>query len=326
MPKGKKRVNKKKVKSEESKEFYPKVASASTEFEKEKTDISLVKLLNYNLLFFIPVLIAAIVALKVGDFTTGYFQASPAIIAKILMVPLMATIFLFVVPFIRNREKVAGIRYSIVGFFVVGTGITLPSLLSGQPSLFLQMFNYFGMYILVTFIYAPEVLGIERHLRDWFKHHKQLLIMGIYMSIVMFNVLGFGFLYHDIYADRPDVNTFNFPENENPSMSTFMYFSVVTFTTTGYGEITPASPAARLLYSMEAIMGLVINVLFIAILLVFISNAEYLSQKKEKDDLKTAEKMIIKEEKELRKVEKEVAEVRREEGFFMKMVKKFFKK
>ncbi|HII72462.1 TPA: two pore domain potassium channel family protein [Candidatus Woesearchaeota archaeon] len=304
----------------------PKVASASTGFEQDKKDVSLVKLLNYNLLFFIPVLIAAIVSLKIGDYTKDFFMASPHIIAKILMIPFITVIFLLVVPFIRDREKIAGIRYSILAFFLVGIGITLPSMLQGHPSLFLQMFNYFGTYILVTFIYAPEVLGIERHLRDWFKHHKQLLIMAIYLSIVLLNVLGFGFLYHDIYEDAKDVTAFNMADGEKPGLWTFVYFSIVTFTTTGYGEITPASPAARLLFSMEAIYGLIINVLFIAILLVFVSNAEYLAQRKEKEDLKQAEMMIEKEEKELKKVEKEVEEVKKEEGFFEILLKKLFNK
>ena len=36
---------------------------------------------------------------------------------------------------------------------------------------------------------------------------------------------------------------------------TSLYFSFVTLTTLGYGDITPTSPAARMLAVVEAIMG-----------------------------------------------------------------------
>ncbi|MFC1723144.1 potassium channel family protein [Nanoarchaeota archaeon] len=317
MPKGKKkRVKKKSV---------PHVVSAS-DFDSSKTDISIVKLINYNLLFFVPLLVAAIIALKIGDLTSDFFMASPHIVAKILMLPFITVIFLLVVPFIRNREKIAGIRYSIFAMFIVGLGITLPSATQGNYSLLLQITNYMGIYILATFFYAPEVLGIPKHIRDWFKQHKQLLIVGIYLSIVMLNIIGFGFLYFDIYTDRPDVTTFHFGADEKPTIFTFQYFSIVTFSTTGYGEITPASPAARLLYSMEAILGMVINVLFIAILLVFVSNAEYLSQQKEQIEVEETEKLLKKEEKELKKVERDVKRVEEKENFFMGFMNKWFKK
>ena len=178
----------------------------------------------------------------------------------------------------------------------------------------------------MTFFFCPEVLGIERNIRDWFKHRKQVYIIAIYISIVFLYVTGFGSIYHDIYTDPRNPDAFEFSIDKEPTLASFVYYSMVSFTTTGYGEILPVSTAARLVFFMESLLGLVLNVLFIAILLVFVSNAEFLSRKKEEKEVeavvKKEEEEIKKEERELKKVEKEVEEVKKEEGF----IAKFFRK
>jgi len=51
---------------------------------------------------------------------------------------------------------------------------------------------------------------------------------------------------------------------EVDALATFLYFSLVTFTTLGYGDISPAAPAARLLCSFEAVIGQLFVAVFIA--------------------------------------------------------------
>ncbi|MBW2971768.1 potassium channel family protein [Candidatus Woesearchaeota archaeon] len=300
------------------------------DLDKDKTDISLLKLVNYNLLFFIPLMVFLLFALKIGTVYSDYFEASPGIIAKVFMVPFMALLFFFIIPFIRDREKIAGIRYSIIAFFIIGIGMTLPSALKGDYSLLFTIPNYFGSYILITFIFCPEVLGIERTLRDWFEHRKQLSIVAIYLSIVLLYVIGFGTLYYDIYTDPANPAAFSLSVDKEPGVPSFIYYSMVSFTTTGYGEILPVSTAARLVFFMEALLGLVVNVLFIAILLVFISNAEFLSQRREEVEIerevKKEEKVLKKEEAEIKKVEKEIKEVEREEGLVDRILNVFVPK
>jgi voltage-gated potassium channel len=295
--------------------------------EKGKKDISLLKLINYNLIVFIPVLIFTLVALKIGSVYSDYFEASPGIITKIFMVPFMVIVFFFLIPYIRDREKIEGIRYSLLAFLIIGIGLTLPSALKGNTGLILTLPNYFASYLLLTFFFCPEVLGIERTIRDWFKHRKHMSIVAIYVSIVLLYVIGFGTLYYDIYNDPVNPNAFSFSVDKEPGLASFIYYSMVSFTTTGYGEMLPVSTAARLVFFMEGLVGLIVNVLFIAILLVFISNAEFLSQKAEETKLvkKVEEEAeeLKKEAKEIRKVEKEVAEVKERESaltrFFRRM-------
>jgi len=63
-----------------------------------------------------------------------------------------------------------------------------------------------------------------------------------------------------------DLNAFIHNLNGNPSYSQFvrmLYFSVVTITTLGFGDIVPVSTNARLLVSLESILGIILIGLFL---------------------------------------------------------------
>jgi voltage-gated potassium channel Kch len=47
-------------------------------------------------------------------------------------------------------------------------------------------------------------------------------------------------------------------------LHTFLYFSMITLTTLGYGDISPVSPIARTLCSVEAVVGQLYVAIFIA--------------------------------------------------------------
>jgi len=51
---------------------------------------------------------------------------------------------------------------------------------------------------------------------------------------------------------------------EVDALAFLLYFSVVTLTTLGYGDIAPAVPAARMLCSLEAVIGQLFVAVFIA--------------------------------------------------------------
>ena len=141
------------VKKEE-KSMLSKVVSATLpehDTEAGKKNISVMKLVNYNLIFFIPMMVFILFAMKIGAVYSDYFEASAGITAKIFMVPFMTLLFFFIVPFIRDREKIAGIRYSILAFMIIGLGITLPSAIKGSLSLIFAIPTYFGSYVLLPF-------------------------------------------------------------------------------------------------------------------------------------------------------------------------------
>jgi hypothetical protein len=78
------------------------------------------------------------------------------------------------------------------------------------------------------------------------------LILGLIWAM-MFSMLdrstpgAFSGLIHDSASDVS--------ANEGPQIGLFTYYSFVTLTTLGYGDVTPVSPAARTLSWLEAVTG-----------------------------------------------------------------------
>ena len=83
-----------------------------------------------------------------------------------------------------------------------------------------------------------------------------------------------GLLWASAYAIviHYDANAIFINPSNNPDGTTgfgdLVYYSLTTLTSTGYGEITPVSPAARALAMLQQIVG----VLFVAILISRLTN------------------------------------------------------
>ena len=94
---------------------------------------------------------------------------------------------------------------------------------------------------------------------------KYVTVHLIYGSICVYFLIGlsWGFLYNMIEIANPgsfsgshpyimgDINSVNNSKN----LSNFIYYSFITLTTLGYGDITPQTPPAQNLSSFEAIVG-----------------------------------------------------------------------
>lgn len=250
-------------------------------------EISITKLIFYNLLFFIPIVAFLFLARLIAGYVNMQFHTTKMVASQVIMFFMTLAFFFLVIPFIRKRENVRGVRYALFGFLIVAVFLTLPALiLQKNPNLLFMEMPHIASYILLTFIYSPEVLGMDIDISKWFKHYKQLLVIIIYCSIVLLYVAGFGWIYYNIALS--DSNAFSYSNEENIDYPTYLYFSVISFTTIGYGDITPVSPAARFLVSTEAIIGAIVNVIFIAILFVYISNFQAFIKeiKKEEEAIK----------------------------------------
>jgi len=73
--------------------------------------------------------------------------------------------------------------------------------------------------------------------------------------------VAFQFVFHTVDALLPG----GFFGSPKPSTA-FMYFSLTTVTTVGYGDLAPASDVGRLLATVEALLGQVFLVTFVALL------------------------------------------------------------
>lgn len=261
-------------------------------------EITLKKLVFYNLLFFVPIITFMIISRIAAEVISPYFETTTGITTKILMVFFTLMLFFLIIPYIRKRESINGVRYSLVGFLIVAIGLTIPSIIIERDlSLLLIEMPHIATYLLLTFIYCPEVLGMDIDISKWFKHNKQLFIILVYCSIVIFYVAGFGEIYHSMATADP--GAFSYSIDKPAEYSRYLYFSIISFTTIGYGDITPVSAGARFLVCVEAILGSIVNVIFIAILFVYVSNFQAFLR-----GLKEEEKIIEKEEKEIKSLAK----------------------
>ena len=105
-----------------------------------------------------------------------------------------------------------------------------------------------------------------------------IIAAGISVYLFFGNICGF------IYAiiARVDSNAFNIPETTASylgdsliDLSSSMYFSFVTLTTLGYGDITPINDFARSLAFLEAATGQIyLTVLIASLVGIHISTSE----------------------------------------------------
>ena len=270
-------------------------------------EITVFKLIFYNILFFVPITLSLVLSLIMARYVHGYFQTSNLVVAKVLMIFFSFITFVFIIPYIRKRESVMGLRLSLLVFLILAIFTTVPSALRGNVGLLLNQLTHIASYIFLAFVYSPEVLGVDRNITDWFKHHRQLIIVVLYVAIVLFYVMGFGWMFYETYLDN--ANSFAIPAGSKPTYGTFMYYSIISFATIGYGEIYPQTTMAKFIAGTEAVVGMVINVVFIAILLVYISNLQQIGQlrreeEREAREIRKLEKEELKEEKELKRIER----------------------
>lgn len=270
-----------------------------------KNELTITKLITYNLMFLIPIGIALFLSNIIGKGLASVLQASPGIISDIIMIPFTIAIFAINVPFIRNRENVTGVRYALFGFLIVAVSMTLPAMfIRNDFSLLLNNMLYLAGYILVTFIYCPEVLGIGGDLRNWFRHNKQLFVIMVYATILFCYIFGFAQIYYEIGTDKAQPKAFTYSADIKQSYWSFLYYSTVTFMTIGYGDITPFSPAARFAFMFQAFIGNIFTAMFLSILLLYVSNSQAWTQREEEKKVEEEEEKVHKEAEEIRKEEK----------------------
>lgn len=99
-----------------------------------------------------------------------------------------------------------------------------------------------GLIILVVFLILGEVRQAARVTPD--------LVFGavsVYLLLALLCSLAFFWLASQDPGAFRGLDEISFPK--------LLYFSLITITTTGYGDISPDSPAVRTLASLEALVG-----------------------------------------------------------------------
>lgn len=171
------------------------------------------------------------------------------------------TVSLFVGATLLLAVHASGVkrRFQLLADVFVGTGVAATALLVllnlfGDPEAASSGFT--TVIWIVLSLFAP-VLVVRRLI-----HHQKATVRTLLgaVSAYLLIAVAFNFAYLTL-------NSFgdNFFGTVQPTTS-FMYFSLVTITTLGYGDLAPAYSLGRLLSTMEAVIGQVYLVTFVAMI------------------------------------------------------------
>ncbi len=114
-------------------------------------------------------------------------------------------------------------------------------------------FSRFGAHLLFTVFYGLLVYSFTIQIT----HAKRVSTNVLSATLSLYLIIGlfWGALYTLLNEISPGSYSGNLLENTQNTFHVFNYFSFVTLTTLGYGDITPQTAGASSLCQMEAIVG-----------------------------------------------------------------------
>lgn len=194
---------------------------------------------------FLGLLICLVLLLVVSPFFYNYS------VAKTIFKIFLSSVLLLSV-YTSTRRKHA----SIIALF-----LAIPALLSGWWTHFFE----FPFLHFIEHGFAIALFGYIIFLILSIIFHAKIVTADIiYGAVCVYFLIGleWGLIYSVMEIIHPgsfNVNVSDIVENEEAigplHHSNFIYYSFITLTTLGYGDITPAIPSARSMSSLEASFG-----------------------------------------------------------------------
>jgi voltage-gated potassium channel len=134
-------------------------------------------------------------------------------------------------------------------------------------------FSRIGAHLLFTIFYALLIYTFTLQI----KNSRRVTLKELYAIFSLYLIIGlfWGSLYTLLHHINPGAYSGALLESTNNASHLFNYFSFVTLTTLGYGDITPQTAGAGALCQMEAIVGQFFTAVVVAWLVgMFISSKQ----------------------------------------------------
>ena len=172
--------------------------------------------------------------------------------ARILMDVFLTAIFIFIIYAIRLKRSQAIIAFVLVLPLIVATWSTYFVEIK-TLSLLTRIFG--------AFFFAYAAINILRIIAK----SKEVTSETIFAAIVAYLLIALMWAFLYMILERVSPGSFSFPEKgfRGESMR-FEYFSFITITTLGYGDITPVTDKATALALIEAVVGQIYLVVLVA--------------------------------------------------------------
>ena len=186
---------------------------------------------------FLFLLVSILLLLLISPLLKGFVHI------KILLDIFFSMVFVFGVDAIRHDRK----------HLIIAIVLALPMLLSMWVGLFVKIFllsiigNFFGI---TFFIYI--IITILTHIFDQDRINREVIFAAVVVYLLM-GVL-WAFVYGTVEHIQPDSFS-GISDAIGDERFVFLYYSYVTLTTLGYGDISPITPVASSMAILEAIIG-----------------------------------------------------------------------
>jgi voltage-gated potassium channel len=167
---------------------------------------------------------------------------------------------------LSTEKKAAGLKKIVWTLWIIGLIASLSVLFPIQPEL-----KMLGLELESIFHFMVLMICIGIILSTVFRS-KRITLDGIFAAFVAYLLLAFAFglIYNFLIIRSPD--SFKGAISTNNHFGDVIYFSLVTIATLGYGDIVPATNAARTIATIEAVIGQFYVAVIVAVLVgLFIS-------------------------------------------------------
>lgn len=154
------------------------------------------------------------------------------------IIALIFALLIVVLTFITNPEEIANNQITIIYYLVIGLFVAYAIVVILFEVTQARKFNY---HLIVSAIAAYLLL---------------ILLWAIIYTVIELLQPG-AFTYNPLLVEGDFVA-------QDQVFSLALYFSLVTLTTVGYGDITPVSPVARSVTSIEPIVGQILLTVLVA--------------------------------------------------------------
>ena len=191
------------------------------------------------------------------------FHVASPLIVRSPFVSLALTILLLMtcVPAIRPSR---GLRIAAIGGLAIVTVVRAAAIGSGSGATTLHVAGLLVTAAYVAFVAASVLSAVVRRTRVT----ANTIVGAICVYLLLVHVFGLLFLALELTSPGSIVGA-GMPAEaaDDPQrlhLHQFLYFSVTTLTTLGYGDMMPASPVARSLVMLEAMCGQFFLAVFVA--------------------------------------------------------------
>ena len=196
------------------------------------------------------------------------------------LITLMAilTISVVVAPLIMGKHPLVATVFSCL--MLIGMQLSLTTLIRNNPSIRMALkISGIGLILLISYSliaqlplwlsYASLGLSMVFHLAIMvmlmlylFSPRPQMEKLLCAINFYLLTGITFSYLFLITHALIP--NAFNVTDQSVNSWPSYLYFSFITLTTLGYGDILPTAPLAKSLVTLEAIIGVLSPTIMIA--------------------------------------------------------------